>query len=757
VSYGVSWYREQDHYWNPPAGIPSIYLGLAAGDPALNAFTNSGTNPSLPYASSANLSEAQQLYAVLTGRISSVSGQYPYNIQTKGYNHSIGEYPLDEVSNAFGMFAEDSWKATPTLTINYGLRWDLTGAQHDLTGAYHSATPAAIYGPSGIGNLFNSGSFQGDMNPELTTTPNAYAPWKVTPQPAIGFAWNPTIRDDGFLKTLLGGDGTVIRAGYALRRFTEPYQYFWDYATDYSAFYYQNFYLNANNTNQTGTFAPGSLALGNSLPAFGLSPNAYQASAPESDFTFQNSTGVNGMNPHIQQPYSQSWNFGIQRALSKSLALEVRYNGNRTIHQWVSIDPNEVNVFENGFLAEFKRAQANLAANGGTTFTSAGGQALPIFDAAFGGPGASDYTNAQFINYLQTGQVGKMANVLSGVAGTVPYFCNLVGAGFSPCATNAGYTGGGAGYPTNFFQANPYAAGAATGELVAAGYSNYNALQVDLRQGAWHGLQYDVNYTWSHSLGVMSNNQWTGTFNAFTLRDLAKSYGPTLFDLQNTIHAHGTYDLPFGRGKAFLSKPGITDKVLGGWTVGTIITQQSGAPVQLTGQFATYNDYADGGVTLNGVTSSQLQKAVGVHRVPGQTFADLINPKYLASPTGGGANTAYISPNTTPGTIGQVIYLHGPHAFFEDMSATKAVPIHENLNFRLQAEFLNVWNHPVFGNLPSFGNSVTGNTPGFFDLNNYPYGSQTAGVQDYGFGLSGVTNEQSGFGRIIELRANFEF
>ncbi len=766
--YGVSWYREQDHYWNAPAGYPTFSLGLAAGDPALNAFTNSGANPSLPNASSANLAEAQQLYAVLAGRINTVTGSSPYNIKSQSYYApgQIGEYPLDEVSNAFGMFAEDSWKATPTLTINYGLRWDLTGAQHDLTGFYHSALPAAIYGPSGVGNLFNPGSLQGEANPLITTNPNPYQPWKVTPQPAFGFAWNPRITSDGLLRTLLGEDSTVIRGGFALRRFTEPYQYFWDAATDYGSFYYQYFYLNPNNTGQTGTFAPGSLALGNSLPTYGRSPSSYQATAPESEFTFQQSTPVYGIDPHIKQPYSESWNFGIQRALTKSMALEIRYNGNRTVHQWVTVDPNEVNVFENGFLAEFKRAQANLAANHGATFTSAGGQALPIFDAAFGGPGASDYTNAQYINYLQTGQVGKMASVLSGVAGTVPYLCNLVGAGFSPCANNAGYTGAGAGYPINFFQANPYASGTnspngnvpnGTGELLAAGYSNYNALQVDLRQGSWHGLQYDVNYTWSHSLGVMSNNQWTGAFNAFTLRDLAKSYGPTLFDLQNTIHAHGTYDLPFGRGREFLSNSGIVDKVVGGWTVGTIITQQSGAPVQLTGEYNTYNDYADGGVTLNGVTSSQLQKAVGVHRVSGQTFADLINPKYLASPTGGGSNTSYINPNTTPGTIGQVVYLHGPHAFFEDMSVTKAVPIHENLNFRLQAEFLNVWNHPVFGNLPAFGNSVTGNTPGFFDLNNYPYGSQTAGVQDYGFGLSGVTNEQTGFGRIIELRGNFDF
>ncbi len=743
IQYGVSWYREQDHYWNPPAGFNNYSLGLAAGDPALNVFTNSGSNATLPNASSANLNEAQQLYAIITGRINSVSGESPYNIKTKQYNTpgQTGEYPLDEVSSAFGLFAEDSWKVTQNLTLNYGLRWDFTGAQHDLTGFYHSASPSAIYGPSGIGNLFNPGSLKGDMNPALTTSTYPYNPWKITPQPAFGFAWNPK-PSDGVLKKLFGGDGTVIRGGFALRRFTEPYQYFWDYATDYGSFYYQYFYLNANNTGQTGTFAPGSLSLGSSLPTFGLSPTAYEATAPESEFTFQNATGVNGLDKNIKQPYSESWNFGIQRSLGHSLALEVRYNGNRTIHQWIGINPNEVNVFENGFLAEFKNAQANLAAGEGNSFSSSNGHSTPIFDAAFGGAGASDYSNPSYINYLNTGQVGRMASILSGIAGSVPYFCNLVGSGFSPCATNAGYTGGGAGYPINFFQSNPYAAGSATGQLVSSGYSNYNALQIDLRQGNWHGLQYDANYTWSHSLGVASNNQWTGAFNAFTLRNLAKSYGPTLFDLRHVVHANGTYDLPLGRGRQFLNHNGLLDKTVGGWTVGSIMTYQTGEPAQLAGQYGTYNDYADGGVTLHDVTASQLQKSVGVYRVPGQTFANLINPKYLASTTGGGANSHYISPNTTPGTIGQVLYLHGPHQFYQDISLTKAVPIHDSLKFRLQAAFLNAWNHPVFGDANGYG---------FVD----------GGVQDYGFGLGGVTNESSGetpgFGRTIEIRANIDF
>ncbi|HVT98962.1 MAG TPA: hypothetical protein VHE33_15760, partial [Acidobacteriaceae bacterium] len=750
---GLSWYKEQDHYWNAPGGFYIYDLansdgsGLATGDPAQNAFTNSGASPTLPGASQADVQRAQSLYAILTGRLSDVNGENSYDIKTKTYakTGTLSEYPLDEISSAWSFFGEDSWRVTPTLTLNFGLRWDIFGAEKDLTGFYHSADEASIYGPTAVGDLFHPGSLKGNQNPTISVHAQPYKPWKVTPQPAFGFAWNPHA-SSGALKALLGGDQTVIRGGYALRRFTEPYQYFWDYATDYGQFYYQQFNLIANNTGTQGTFAPGSLSLGDTLPSFILSPQAYESTSPEAEFTYTGGPGVNGIQPNLDEPTAESWNFGIQRGLGHSMALEVRYNGNHTLHQWIAIDPNEVNIFENGFLKEFQNAQANLAASGGTSFSSTYGNATPTFDAAFGGATASDYTNSQYINYLNTGQAGAMAGVLSGINGTVPYFCNLVGAGFTPCATNAGYTGAGSGYPINFFQANPYSGGDSTGELSSHGYSNYNGLQVDLRQGSWHGLQYDANYTWSHTLGVESPNSWTGSFNAFTLRNLRQSYAPAVFDIQNAFHASGTYDIPVGHGRTYLAHNRAVDAALGGYTVGTIVTWQTGAPAYLAGGYHTFNDYGDGGIQLHGATPSQLQHAIGVHEVPGHTFADLIDPKYLRAVTGGGANSTYITPNITPGTFGRIDYIHGPRQFYQDLEVTKLFPIHEAMTFNIQASFINVWNHPVFGYANGFGPAPNGAASSF-----------QSSIQSSGFGQGSPTNEGTGFGRIIELRGNFTF
>jgi hypothetical protein len=776
LSFGFSWWREQNHYYNGVLGFPVIQLGnnynnsgngpgLANGDPALAAF-NSATLPNAPLLAQ---QEAESLYAILTGRINGITGQYPYDPKTNQYQHSLGAYNLDELTKAWGIFAQDSYRINPSLTLNYGLRWDFTWADRDLTNLYHSASPASIFGPSGIWGLFHPGTLNGTMDPQLVQNSQPYNNWFSAPQPAIGIAWNPHGR-------LLGGDKTVIRAGYSLRKFTEPQQYVWNQASDYGSFYYQGFFLNANGTGQTGTFSPGSLSLGSQFPQYGFSPASFQRTESVSDFTFLGSStpGVNGIDPHLKQPYTQSWNFGIQRQLTESSAFEIRYVGNRTLRQWMAVDTNEINIFENGFLSEFKAAQANLAINNASgigkyqgSFANnglPGQQALPIFNAAFAGEGLgadgnfADYTNTGFASQLNSGQAGLLANTLAGINGPVPYICNLVGSGFTPCATNAGFSGPGAGYPINFFQANPFAQGAgfATSMLISEGYSNYNGLQVDFRQRAWHGVQFDANYTWSHTLGISNPNNWQGQSNVFTLRNMRLGYGPALFDIRHAVNISGNFDLPFGRSKPFLNNSKVLDRVVGGWTIGTIFGFQTGSPFLLQGGNNTFNanpnndGVGDSGVVLSGVTAAQLQSAIGVYHIPGAAQVSFLPPKYLA--TGGGANPQYINPNTTPGTVGQLVYLYGPHYINDDIAITKMIPIRESLHFTFQAEMLNAFNHPNFQ--PGVANGCT-----YFCYSNGFSGNVQPGSA---FTIGGISpnynpNSPNQGARVIELRANIEF
>jgi hypothetical protein len=535
-----------------------------------------------------------------------------------------------------------------------------------------------------------------------------YKPWNVSPQPSIGLAWNPRYTD-GLMGKMFSGGKTVVRAGFALRRFTEPYQFFWNSASNSGYAFYQAFNLSPVTPGAplpaTGGYYAGSYELGMPQPApYTLSPATYQNVIPESNETFFGYwTGVNGINPNIHQPYVESWNLGIQREIGQNSVLEIRYQGNRSVHQWVKLNPNEVNIYENGFLAEFKLAQQNLAinqANGqGNTFANNGlpGQSpLPILTAAFTNPSGLDpagFTNGTFVNYLKNGRAGDFG---SDLAASSTYLCNLIGsANFSPCALN-GVANPGHGYPINFFQANPYNAGKATGYLTDPGFGDYHALQVDWRQRPWHGMQFDVNYAWSHTLGVQPGNTWTGAFRLFSMRDLRLSYGPTLFDVRHTFHANGTYDLPFGKGQAMANRGGVVDKIVGGWNIGTIVTYQTGLPSQLIGGFRTTNGpsstpfgdaLGDGGVVLNGITVSQLQSSVGVYSAPGKTYGFGFDP----------TKRSLLSANTTAGVSTGNPYIFGPHEFFQDLAITKAFHIRENLRFTFQSEFENVWNHPVWG------------------------------------------------------------
>lgn len=768
MNYGFSWWREQDHYYNPAQGFPVVNFGLANGDPAQNAFTigSGGTLTGTAGSDTTIQNQAWQLYSILAGRISSVTGAYPFVPSANDYQHVVGRYNLDELQKGSGLFFQDSYRVRPNLTLNYGLRWDFTSADKDLSNLYHSVSEENVWGPSGVGNLFNPGSLNGVADPQISQISQTYNNWNVAPQPAIGIAWNPS---NNRLGRLVGGDKTVIRAGFSLRKFTEPQQYVWNQASDYGSFYYQGFGLNANGSGGPGTFHPGSLSISDfnagaadPINAFGipyvLTPQTFVKTEPIGDFTFLGTgPGVNGIKQNIQQPYTESWNLGIQRQIGENRALEVRYVGSLTPRQWIPVPVDEVNIFENGFLGQFQKAQGNLAinqANGIKSFANngfAGQQATPIFDAAFAGEAAagagvplSDYGNQSFITQLNTGAAGAMASTLAGINGTVPYFCNLVGASFAPCANNLGFAGAGAGYPINFFQTNPFAQGTGFGYpslTEAEAVSTYHALQVDFRQRSWHGLQFDANYTWSHTLGDASQNNWQGQGALFTVRNMHLSYGPTLFDLRHVIHINGTYDLPFGRGKQFANGSPLLDRIVGGWTIGSIFTFQTGAPFLLLGQNDTFNDYADGGVVLNGVTAKQLQSSVGAHHIPGTTQTAFLDPKYYGA---SGANSQFIVPNTTPGVIGQRVWLYGPHATYDDVSITKNFVITEQTRFNLQAVMLNAFNHPTFGSgVTNGGQSGQSNV--------------TSGSFATSSGTLNPNNLPDGGARTIELRANFEF
>jgi hypothetical protein len=671
-------------------GFPRYSIGSPAGDPVQSIF-NTTTMPGIQ---SSDLSDVYSLYALLTGRLTRVQTGKVVDPATGQY--SATTYRENWTSSKMGgPYAQDSWRLTPNFTLNYGLRWEFAGPPYNHLGIAVFPNYANLLGPSSA--LVQPGVLNGVQNPTLTRGMHAAKTDYINPAPNAGFAWTPTFKQ-GLLGRLFGTDQkTVIRGDYALTYYDEGTNFFAS--------------TSGNNPGQSQSltllpgapgFTPGGLSLQSTLPPLIAFPAQYQDVFNQADFTF-GSTNFATMKDNLKTPYVQSWNVGIQRELAKNTVIEIRYVGNQASHVWRTFNINEVNIFENGFLQEFKNAQQNLAINqagGVNSFQNLGlpGQVpLPIFEAAFGARGSqaalgtgSGFTNGGFITNLQQGTAGTLAASLNNNS---IYLCRMVGNAFSPCAT-LGYNAAGP-YPMNFFVANPYAIGGngALNLVDDGSYSKYHALQLQLRRRYSKGLTMSVNYTLSTNTGDIFTDNATQTINYHTLRNKNLDNGPTPFDVRHVLQAFGTYDLPFGKDRPITIGNPVVEALAGGWTLGGNLTVQSGSPFRLTGGRGTFNS-ENSGVVLNGITVSQLQDMVRVSPGPG-VATYWIDPKLIGPD--GRANPQYLAPVTTPGELGQFIYLRTPKQIFLDASLSKRVQLTSRTAFTVFVTAANVLNHPLWG------------------------------------------------------------
>ncbi len=217
------------------------------------------------------------------------------------------------------------------------------------------------------------------------------------------------------------------------------------------------------------------------------------------------------------------------------------------------------------------------------------------------------------------------------------------------------------------------------------GDSNYNALQADLTHRFSEGLQFRANYTYSksldnHSSSFLGNEGVGGTTTFLDPRNPRADWGPSNFNIPNRFAGSVSYELPFGHDKPFLSSAaGLTNAILGGWQINTIVSMQSGFP------FTPLVGFNQSG---NGDTRNPDRPSVN----PGFS-----GPVIVGSPTQWYNPNAYILPLAgTFGNVGRDI-LSGPGLVGIDASAFKNFRVRERMNLQFRAEIFNVINHPNFG------------------------------------------------------------
>ncbi|HEU0175810.1 MAG TPA: TonB-dependent receptor [Blastocatellia bacterium] len=730
--------------YNAQTLTPTINFGVDDNDPANTAMFKDAF---FPGAGSTDLNNARQLYAILTGRVTAINANARLDEETGQFVY-LGNAFERSHQKEFGFFAQDSWRFTPNLTVNYGLRWEVQRPFTVDNSSYTTATLDDIWGPSVPGALFKPGTTRNRVTQfiQMKDGTGAYNTNYKNFAPSLGIAWRIDSKY-GWLKRIAGEGQTVVRAGYSIAYNRQG-------IGDFRGLESSNPGVSITTNRNTTIGNLGALPLlfrekdRLGAPAFPTTPTYPLIGEP----FVQATNSVNVYDPNIKIPYSQSWTFGIQRELGQNTAIEVRYVGSRNLRGWTTYNLNsvELNIAENGLLQEFKLAQANLQANRaagkGNTFAYtgvAGTSPLPITLAYFSGrpasqantPGnytSSNFTNPTFLSALALNNPNVCCSTTSSYAGVLDNNGTFRENAFNPLKGNL---------PANFMLTNPGLRGGAnfTGN---GGYSRYDALQIDLRRRLSKGLQVQANYQFAKAFSssrVSFRAPRVNTLDTNTLRHAVKfSWG---------------YELPIGRGKALLGNTGaFVNHLVGGWEFYGTGRVQSG---QL---------FDFGNVNLVGMTRDDLQKVFKLRfdDAAGQVYMlpqDIIDNTIRAFNASGTSATGYstrgvptgryIAPANGPNCIQvysgqcapQNIFVTGPKFVRFDLSLKKQIKLSERYNFELRAEFLNAFNNINFFN-PGTTATTTPSNERFMQV--------TSAYTD-------PSNTQDPGGRLVQIVARFNF
>jgi len=323
-AFGVESATEIDHYYNNQF-VPYVGVNyISSGDPVTNSLVNS-LSPNAP-ASAAG--DVEGLYATLTGRMTYYSlGQF-VNTKTKQFQPGISFDCTRSLTRraVLRRFLEDE----PTITLNLGLRWDFTGASKDETGFYTHPTVADLWGPTGVGQLFQPGSLTGDQNPVEGPQAESYSQLMCTRAErrfCLESAGRSGNSDGQALRQRENRHSRQLHLQELHGRSPEFLEFRIEQWSKFHTYYYANPVAPGGGHPSAGILQrrlceSGRLTscayinLAIAVPA--VIPEVYQAFSGTGYLTFD---------PHIKQPYVESWQVGIQRQLSANNVLEVRYVG----------------------------------------------------------------------------------------------------------------------------------------------------------------------------------------------------------------------------------------------------------------------------------------------------------------------------------------------------------------------------------------------------------------------------------------------
>lgn len=433
------------------------------------------------------------------------------------------EQLLDTRSKYFGVYAQDSWRVTPNLTFNYGLRWEFSQPWYDTGNKLETIIP-------GVQSVVFPGAPTGYLVPGDPGVPRTLAPTRYHDfSPRLGLAYSPGT-DSGWLAKLTGGPGkTSIRLGYGIfysaiedaTQFQEigdaPYGLF--YVSPVSPIFETPF-IDRGSGNDEGQRFP-----------FTFPPRGVSAKNPDTTFNWAGVEPIFGAlayNHNNVTPYSEDYELSIQRQFGANTVVSLSYVGTQGHKLITELEANPGN----------EQLCLELVAEGCGGFGEANQYTLP--------PG-TPYPAAATPAVETTGPCTPPAS------GT----CNVINTTYTVIPPQNG---------TLVLGNDPY-------EITAA-QSSYNSLQASIRQTTSFG-SFLLGYTYSKCLDDASALQ--EGINPFNPR---ASLGLCVFDL--THNFTGSYDMKLPFDRLLHADSGWGNRLAGGWSLSGITTFATGLPVNMS-------------------------------------------------------------------------------------------------------------------------------------------------------------------------------
>jgi len=674
VSFGYQFQRIFSAPFNDVGIVPTYTLGLSTAN------TTGLTAADLPGIRSADLTRANSLYANLAGIITSGAQTFNVNSTTSGF--VPGATNLRRFHNStHALYVQDNWKLRSNLTVNLGVRYEYWTALDEADGLFiaprleNNDAKATLLNPNAVLDFIGGSSGRPFYKPDK----NNFAP-------NVGFAWDP-------FKT----GKTSIRGGYMMA-----------YVSDSLITTVRN---NVN-TNSGLTFAntiTGQVATLANAPV--IPAPVYKVPRTLADNYALTRTSAAGLpDPNLVTPVIHQWNFSIEREV-KGLLLSARYLGNEGHDLLRAIDYNQVLYNQNGFLADFQRAQSNAAlaqAAGGSynaTYNPniAGSVPLTVFPLLTNG---GTLTNTTIQTLIRNGQIGELANtyMTNGLNGSVSFYTN------------------------------PNLQGANT--VTNRGYSNFHSLQLEATKRTRAGLQVQFSYVFGKSLANTSGDLQSNFEPYLDNGNPGLENARTPFDIRHAFKANYYYELPFGQGKRWAGSP-MLKHVIGGWAISGIMAYYSGAPFSVLSSYGTLNRDTRSAATNTATVSKTLDTlnplTSGVFKTGDNIY--FVSPTIIgpdgrgASQPGTAAFAGQVFSNPNAGTVGnlQRRAFSGPWDWSWDASVKKSFRITERQTLDFHFDFFNVGNHPTFYMYPSTAGdygltapyNINSTTFGMFDSMNH--------------------------------------